>query len=474
MKKYDYDIIVIGGGAAGFVSSKLASGLGKKVAMIEKDKLGGECTLNGCVPSKALINSSRIAHKIMNAGQYGLAINSLLEINTEQVMSHVRSVVQRVYDGHRPEVFQKQGIDVLFGAPTFIDNHQILLNGKKMSANKMIISTGSSPLVPLIDGIDTVPVFTNQNIFNMERLPSSMIILGGGPIGAELGSAFNLLGVDVSVIHKYERILNKEDVELVDILSAKMTEEGVKLITGYKPVKVTLKDGRISMSIQNSNDQVQNVNAEALLVSVGRKANVEGLQLERAGVEYSLKGIKTTNTLQTTAPNIYACGDVAGPYRFSHMAEYQAKIAIINAILPFKKKVDYKNAAWATFTNPEIAHAGLTEEEARKSYGDRISIYKHEYSHIDRGKTDVSETGLGKFICDSKGRLIGAHILGARAGELIHETQIARSLGIPFYKLYSVIHIYPTFTDVVKQAAKLCYIDKLQRNPFLKFLRKFL
>ncbi len=474
MKKYDYDIIVIGGGAAGFVSSKLASGLGKKVAMIEKDKLGGECTLNGCVPSKALINTSRIARKLIDARRYGLRINSHIQINTDHVMEHVRSVVQRVYDGHRPEVFQKLGIDVLFGAPAFIDNHQIQLNGKRISAKKMIISTGSSPLIPSIEGIDTVPVYTNQNIFNMERLPSSMIILGGGPIGSELGSAFNLLGVDVSVVHKYERILNKEDVELVDVLTSQMKEEGLKLITGYKPLKVAMEDDKITMSIQDSNNLVQKISAESLLVSVGRKANVEGLHLEHAGVEYTIKGIKTSNSQQTTASNIYACGDVAGPYRFSHMAEYQAKIATMNAILPVKKQVDYKNAAWTTFTNPEIAHAGLTEEEARNHYGDRIRVYRQEYRNTDRGKTDVSEVGLGKFICDPGGRLIGAHILGERAGELIHEAQIAKSLGIPFHKLYSVIHIYPTFTDVVKHAAKLCYIERLQNNTFLKFMRKIL
>ena len=474
MNKYDYDIIVIGGGAAGFVSSKLASGLGKKVAMIEKDKLGGECTLNGCIPSKALIKTSRIAHQIINAGRYGLTIHSPLDMNTDHVMAHVRSVVQKVYDGHRPETFQSLGIDVLFGAPTFTDNHQIQLNGKRISANKFIISTGSSPHIPAIEGIDTISFLTNQNIFDLERLPSSMIVLGGGPIGAELGSAFNLLGVDVSVIHKYERILNKEDGEFVDILSEKMKEDGLKLITGYKPIKVAMEDGRIALNIQNSNNQAQKIKAESLLIAVGRKANVEGLHLENAGIEYTLKGIKTSDTLRTTAPNIYACGDVAGPYRFSHMAEYQAKIATLNAIFPLKKRVDYKDAAWSTFTSPEIAHAGLTEEEARKSYGNRIRVYKHEYRHTDRGKTDISETGLGKFICDSRGRLIGAHILGARAGEIIHEAQIAKSLGIPFYKLYSVIHIYPTFTDVVKHAARLCYIERLQNNPFLKFLRKIL
>ena len=474
MKKYDYDIIVIGAGAGGFVSSKLAAGLGKKVAMIEKDKLGGECTLNGCVPSKALIHTSQVADEIRNARRYGLAIDPCIVAGTDTVMAHVRSVVQKVYDSHPAEGFQRLGIDVLFGAPKFLDDHQIELNGKQLSAKNFIISTGSSPLIPPIEGIDTIPFLTNKTIFNLEKLPESMLVLGGGPIGVELGSAFNLLGANVFIVDQFDRILNKEDGELVDILSKKLREDGIKLITGYNPLKLVRKDGKICLTIQNSKNQIQEIKTDSILIAIGRKANVEGLDLEKAGIEYNQKGIKTSSTLQTTAPNIFACGDVAGPYQFSHMAEYQAIIATQNAFFPFKKRVNYKNVAWCTYTTPEIAHAGLTEEEAREIYGDKIKVYKYDYSNTDRGKTDVSETGMSKFICDTKGNLIGAHILGTRAGELIHEAQIAKSLGFPFYKLYSVIHIYPTFTDVVKHPAKLCYIDRLQNNPLLKLLRKFL
>jgi pyruvate/2-oxoglutarate dehydrogenase complex dihydrolipoamide dehydrogenase (E3) component len=474
MGKYDYDIVVIGGGAGGFVSSKLAAGLGRKVAMIEKDRLGGECTNSGCVPSKALIRTSRMAREIRSAGRYGLEIRAGVELGTERVMAHVRSVVQKVYAGHGPEVFQRLGIAVLFGAPVFTDNHRIELNGRSISAKKFVIATGSSPAIPSIEGIETIPYLTNQNIFALEKLPSSMIVLGAGPIGTELGSALNLLGVSVSIIHRHERILNKEDGELVDLLKGKMREEGVRLITGYSPVKGAMEKGMIVVTVENRQHQMQKIMGESLLVAAGRKANVEGLHLERAGVEYTLKGIKTTDTLQTTAPNIYACGDVAGPYRFSHMAEYQARIATLNALFPLKKRVDYQHAAWCTFTHPEIAHAGLTEEEARQEYGKGIKVYKYEYSQIDRGKTDVAETGMSKFICDPSGRLIGAHILGERAGDLIHEAQVAKSLGISFHRLYPVIHIYPTFTDMVKQPAKLCYLDRLQNNPILKVLRKFL
>lgn len=474
MAKYDYDLIVIGGGAGGFVSSKLAAGLGRKVAMIEKDKLGGECTLYGCIPSKTLIRSGQLAREIRDSKRYGLAIEPRPHINTDGVMPHVRSAVQKVYDSHLPDAFQKLGIDVLFGPPRFVDNHQIELNGKRLSAKRFIIATGSSPLIPPIEGLDTIPYLTNETIFNLEKLPASLIVLGGGPIGAELASAFNLLGADVSLVHKYDRILNREDQELVGRLSQKLTEDGVKLLTGHQSQKLRIRDGQITLTLKDAKNQTKEIQAEALLVAIGRKANVEGLDLEKAGIEYALKGIRSGPTLRTTAANIYACGDVVGPYRFSHMAEYQAIIATQNALFPFKKKVDYKNAAWCTFTTPEIAHAGLTEEEARAAYGDEIKIYRYEYSHIDRGKTDAAEFGMSKFICDPKGMLLGAHILGERAGEIIHEAQVAKSLGLPFYKLYSVIHIYPTFTDMVKHPAKLCYINKLRNNPFLKILRKFL
>jgi pyruvate/2-oxoglutarate dehydrogenase complex dihydrolipoamide dehydrogenase (E3) component len=474
MGKYDYDLIVIGAGAGGFVSSKLAAGLGKKVALIEKDRLGGECTLNGCVPSKTLIHTSQVAHEIRNATRYGLAINSPLQINTDHVMAHVRSAVQKVYDGHPKEAFQKLGIDVLFGAPRFIDNHRIELNGKGLSSKHFIISTGSSPQIPAIEGIDKVPFLTNQTVFGLERLPLSMIVLGGGPIGTELGSAFNLLGADVSIVEPYERILNREDEELVAILSKKLIHDGIKLMTGYKPLKLVKTGDQISLTIHHSKNQIQEIKADSLLVATGRRANVDGLHLEDAGVEYTLKGIKTDPALKTTAPNIYACGDVVGPYQFSHMAEYQAIIATQNALFPVKKRVNYQHVAWCTFTTPEIAHAGLTEEEARKTHGDKIRVYRYEYRNIDRGHTDAADIGMSKFICDPKGRLTGAHIIGARAGDLIHEAQIAKSLGIPFYQLYSVIHIYPTFTDVVKHAAKLCYIDRLRNNPFLKLLRRLL
>ena len=474
MPKYDYDLIVIGGGAGGFVASKLANGLGKRVAMIEKNRLGGECTLSGCIPSKALIKSGHIAHQTTNLKNYGLSAKNDIVINADNVMRHVRSVIEKVYESHQPWMFRELGIDVFFGNPHFMDNHTIELEGRRLSAKSFIISTGSSAFIPHIEGIDTVPYLTNQTFFEIEKLPSSMIVLGGGPIGIELAAAVNRLGVKVHVLEMCESILYREDRELVNILSEKLKEEGLDLHTETKALKLSWEMGQVAATIENKKRLRKEIKADSLLIAVGRKANVGGLNLENAGVEYSPKGLIVDKSLHTTAPNIYACGDVVGPYQFSHMAEYGARIAVQNAFLPFKKKVNYRDVIWCTFTDPELAHAGLTEEEARKLHGDNVKVYKYEYKNVDRAKTDVIETGMSKFIMDRKGKIIGAHILGSRAGEIIHEAQLAKSFNIPFYKLNSVIHIYPTFSDIVKQPAKLSYIDRLQNNPVLKFIRSLM
>ncbi len=474
MPGHDYDLIVLGGGAGGFVASKLANGLGKRVAMIEKNKLGGECTLSGCIPSKTLIKSGVIAHQSKNLKNYGLSAKNDIVINTGNVMKHVRSVIKKVYESHQPWMFKELGIDVFFGNPHFIDNHTIELEGRRFSAKSFIISTGSSALIPPIEGIDTVPYLTNDNFFEIEKLPSSLIVLGGGPIGIELAAAVNRLGVKVQVVEMFESVLFREDRELVNILSEKLKEEGLELHTETKALKVTGEMGRVVVTVENKDGQKTGMKADSLLVAVGRKTNVEGLNLENAGVKYGPGGIVIDESLRTTAPNIYACGDVVGHYQFSHMAEYEARIAVQNAFLPIRKKVNYRDVIWCTFTDPELAHAGLTEEEARKLHGDNIKVYKYEYKNIDRAKTDIVETGISKFIVDRKGKIIGAHILGSRAGEVIHEAQLAKSFDIPFYKLDSVIHLYPTLSDIVKQPAKLAHIDRLRNNPVLKFIRNIM
>ena len=472
---YEYDLIVIGGGAAGLVASKFAAGVGKRTALIEKGRLGGECTLYGCVPSKTLVRSASLLHQMNRLHSKGLAPSGPCRVSTQGVMAHVRSVVEEVAQGHGQEKLERLGIRVIFGDPSFVDNHVIRINGRAVSARSFIVCTGSSPLVPPIEGIDRTPYLTNQNLFAMESLPQSMIVLGAGPIGIEMAQAFAYLGVAVTVVEQAEQVLIREDRELANLLSSRLSEQGIHLRMKTKAVRLADQMGAAALTVEDATTGRQEViTASAILVAVGRKANVDGVGLEAAGIDFSSKGIKTDRRLRTTAGNIYACGDVVGPYQFSHMAEYQARIAARNALFPLKTSADYGNYAWCTFTDPEFAHAGLTESEARQAYGERIKVFRWRYNDTDRARTEAEPFGMGKFVCDNSYRLLGAHILGERAGDLIHEAQIVKTQGIPFHRLDSVIHVYPTLSDVVRQPAKMSRIERLQSSLFVKVARGLL
>jgi pyruvate/2-oxoglutarate dehydrogenase complex dihydrolipoamide dehydrogenase (E3) component len=454
------------------VACKLANGLGKKVALIEKKKLGGDCTWFGCIPSKTLIKSAYIAHQIKRVEQFGLKASRPIELNTDNVMAHVRSVVETDAAGHPAQSYEDEGINVFFDSPQFLDNHRIQLSDKVLSAKSFIVCTGSHPFVPDIEGLDSVPYLTNETIFDLDALPKSMIVLGAGPIGIELAASLNRLGVKVTVLLRSSRILKKEDEELSERLAEVLQDEGLEIMTDTKSLSFSGKPGKITAEIERDSTR-GSLQAESLLVAVGRRPNLGGLGLDKAGVEHDETGIKADHHLRTTAKNIYACGDVVPPYLFTHIAEYEAVIATTNACfgLPIKS-TNYDNVLWCTYTDPELARAGLTEEQAREKYGDGIRVYRWEHKDVDRAKTDLATEGLSKFICDKKGHLLGIHILGHGAAELMHEAQLAKSQGIPFTKIASTIHAYPSYSDGVRQPAKRCYIDMLQDNPFLKTARK--
>lgn len=471
-RKYDYDVVVLGGGSAGLVAAKLANGLGKKVALIEKRKLGGDCTWFGCVPSKALIKSANVAHQISRLEEFGLKSDSAVKLNADNVMAHVRSVVQADADGHPPESFEGEGIDVLFGASKFLDNHRIRLGEKEITSAKFIICTGSHPFIPAIEGIEQIPYLTNETIFDLDKLPQSMIVLGGGPIGSEICCAMNRLGVEVTVVEKAGHILSREEDEFAVRLMDSLKAEGIEFLTETEVVKLAQQDGRIVATVRNSQGGSSQISAESILIAVGRRPNLEGIDLEKAGVDFDTRGIKVDRFLRTSARNIYAAGDVVPPYLFTHMAEYEAIVAGTNACLPIERRVNYKHVLWCTYTDPELARAGLTEQQAREQYGDNVRIYRWEHKDVDRAKTDLATNGVSKFVCNKKGKLLGIHILGHGAAELMHEAQLVKSLGLSFKKVASVIHAYPSYSDSVRQPAKRCYIDILQNNFLIKLLKK--
>ncbi len=474
---FDYDALVIGGGAAGLVAATGAAMLGAKTALIEKNKLGGDCTWYGCIPSKALLKSAQVFSLINRLQEFGISVSPKPAYDPARVMSHVRDIVKKVSTHHPAEVFEQRGIKVFFGSPRFAGARSIELEGKRISAKRVIICTGSHPFVPSIEGLKESGYLTNETVFDLERLPGSIAVLGGGPIGIEIAQAFCRLGVEVSVIEMMDRVLFREDKETAGVLTGALVKEGVRIYTGKKAVSF-LKEGALTaITLEDKNKSLSVVKAERVLVAVGRAPNVAGLDLERAGVKYSNKGIEVDATLKTSAAAVYACGDVVGPYQFSHIAEYQAIIAAGNALFPFKRKADYGAVAWCTFTDPELAHLGLTEEEAKAKYPG-AKVYRARYAGNDRAVTDLEEGGLAKVICDRKGRILGAHIAGANAGEIMHEYVVAKSARLKISSLSSAIHVYPTLAQVVKRTADEYYTDFLNSGWFkrackimLKFLR---
>ncbi len=469
---YNYDVVVIGAGSAGLVACKLANGLGKKVALIEKRKIGGDCTWFGCIPSKTLIKSANQAHQVTRLGEFGLETKEPIELNTDKVMEHVRAVVQADADGHPPESYEAEGINVLFGSGHFLDNHKFKLDQKVISSKKFIICCGSHPFVPSIEGLEKIDYLTNETIFDLEVLPKSMIVLGAGPIGIELSAALNRLGVKVTMLQRSADILKKDDPELTSRLLGILKDEGLILLTNTEVKSFSRNGDKITVYIEDKEQVKQQIEAESVLVAVGRRPNTEGLELEKAGVEFDSKGIKVDEHLRTTAKNIYAAGDIVPPYLFTHIAEYEAVIAGTNACLPFPiKKTNYDNVLWCTYTDPELAHAGLTEQQARELHGDQIKIYRWDHKDVDRARTDLAQNGLTKIICGPKGKILGIGILGHSAGEIMHEVQLAKSLNKPFSKIASVIHAYPSYSDAIRQPAKKCYIDILQDNFFIKLIK---
>jgi len=469
-----YDVVVIGAGSGGISAAHLARGFGKQVALVEKSKIGGDCTWYGCVPSKALIRAGEIAYAIKHHGDFELRLKGSWKLDARDALSFVRKIREQVYSGETPDVFREKGIDVLLGAAKFLDPQRLLIGDQVVAARKFIIATGSHPLVPSIDGLNTVPFYTNETIFDLDRLPASLIVLGGGPIGVELAAAFNRLGVKVTIIEMLDRILIREEPELVAILTQQLQEEGVCISTSTKAVRIRSQSGLIGLEAQVDGDQKVVFEAEVLLVAVGRQPNVQGLDLEKAGVDYTPNGISINSYMQTTMPHIFACGDVASPFLFSHVAEYQATIAVRNAVLPrfLWKKGNYSNVPWCTFTDPELARWGFTEEEARDRFGSRIRVFRFPLSGVDRAKTDGATRGMSKLITDKKGKLLGIHVLAPHAGEVLHEALVAKQQGVPLQKLAEMIHIYPTYNDLIKRPAAQCFVEVLQDRWFIRWLQQ--
>ena len=458
-----FDLIVIGSGAAGLTSAFTALGFGKKVLIIEKHKSGGECTWSGCVPSKGLINEAKDVHIARKFSE--------INVDTSEVLQRVRQISEGIYEHETPEVLEAAGAVFVQGAAQFVSSKVLSVNGEHYRGKKVMIATGSSPMVPPIPGLESVPYLTNDNFFEQDSLPSSIILLGAGAIGMELSQAMNRLGVSVTVIEMTPEVMFREEPEFAALIRQKLTDEGVVFHIGTKAVRVDKHENGIRVLTEKDGIESK-VDAETVLVALGRSPNISGLNLDAAGIKAE-RGVVVDKYLQTSAKGVYACGDVAGPYLLSHMANFQGKIATINALFPVRRKACYEHVAWCTFTDPEFARAGLTEAEARAEHGDSIRVYHYNFDKLDRAKTKAGDMGRIKLITSRKGKVLGAHILGERAGELIAEVQVMKTLGLNFAKLQGVIHPYPTYSDALRQLAQQVFLDNLLNHPIIKFFRSF-
>lgn len=454
------DFIIIGGGGAGLTAAFTANGFGKKVILIEKDKVGGECTWNGCVPSKALIKSSKIAYSIQNAQRYGIETTDAFE--AKDVMNHVRSIQNKVYTHETPEVLEEKGIEVIIGKAEFISKNTVKVNDLTIKGKKIILATGSKPMIPKINGLDSIDYLTNETIFKLDQPPKSLGIVGAGPIGIELAQSFNRLGTEVHVFLRDNKILKKENDRIASLVKSTLSKEGVIFHDNYSMAKVSSENNHILINGQLA--------IEELLIATGRRVDYSALNLPLATIELNEKGtIKTDDYLRTTNKNVYCCGDVIGPYRLSHMAYEQGKTAVMNAILPINQKIAYKHIIWGVFTDPEVAHLGVKKDyDANKTF-----TFELDFESNDRSMTDLETDGLIIVVTDHHYKILEVNILGPRAGELIHHFQLLKTLKIPLYKVESLIYAYPTYSEVLREAGKKAKLHRINNNFFVKIYRRF-
>jgi pyruvate/2-oxoglutarate dehydrogenase complex dihydrolipoamide dehydrogenase (E3) component len=449
-----YDVIVIGGGAAGLTAAAVTGELGKKTALVERERLGGDCTWTGCVPSKALLKVAKVAHSIRTADRYGISAAPPV-VDMAVLRRHLQATIQEVYQHETPEAIAKRNIEIVPGDARFVDAHTIRVGERVMRAKKFVIATGGRAAVPPIPGLADVPYMTNHNLFDSDRLPGHLLIMGAGPIGMEMGQAHARLGARVTIIG--DQVMARDEPEAVSVLRQVFEREGIKiiqaLVTGARQqgedIVLTLNDGR-------------EVRGDTLLVAVGRTPNIEGLELEKAGVAFTKQGIPVNPRLQTSVPHIYAAGDVTTGPKFTHYAGYQGSVAGRNALLPFgKANGQVTHLPWVTFTDPEVAHAGMTEAEARQQFGEAVKVFTLPLAEGDRSVAEDDTEGFVKLVYRGSGDLLGATVVAARAGEMIIEYQLVIQKKISLRKLAGVIHAYPTYSDVAKKALSNLMIGEL-------------
>ena len=454
------------------IAGEVAAKMGVKAALVERHRVGGDCLWTGCVPSKALLASAKAAHTIRHAEGYGLQASDAPDFDTAGVWQRIRRIQQEIATGDdNPDKYKDLGVDLLMGEASFEGEHKVRVGERVLSCRFAVVCTGSRPAAPTVEGLDEIGYLTSESVFELERAPRSLIVVGGGPIGIEMAQAMNRLGVKTTVLQRASRILERDEAALAEVLLAKLRSEGLSVELNAELVGAG-KDGG-EKSIRGRIDGRDVIwRAEEVLVAAGRKPNIEALHLDRVGVMTGARGIIVDDKLRTSAGWVYAAGDCAGRFLFTHSAGAEAVTALRNMFFPGSAKAP-STVPWTTFTDPELAHVGVTAEEAREKLGeDGYRVYEWDLSHSDRARAEGATEGRIVAVTDAKFKLIGAHILAPAAGEMIAQFTLALNQGLRLTPDFgNLVQVYPTFSTSVSQMAAEATYGQLQR-PFLRTLRR--
>lgn len=472
MKK-DYNVVVIGAGSGGLVSAYICAVLKAKVALIEKNKMGGDCLNTGCVPSKALLRTASILSQIKRHRDFGLKSASA-EFDFSTVMERVQRIIKKIEPHDSVERYTKMGVECIQGEAEILSPYEVRVGKRVLTTKNIIVATGASPTIPKIEGLSNTGFFTTETIWNLREQPKRLAVIGGGPIGSELSQAFARLGTQVTQIHRGPQLLHREDAVIAKIMEKRFLAEGVALRLKTTPTSVRL-DGSNKVLVLRGTEGTSELNFDQLLVAVGRKPRVEGFGLEKLGIELDSKGrIKADAYSRTNIKNIFACGDVTSPYQFTHMASHQAWYCAVNALFkPFKKfKIAWSTIPWVTYTDPEIARVGLNEKEA-KAKGVSYELAEYRLDDLDRAITEGEDHGLVRVLTvPGKDKILGATLCGYHAGDLLPEFVTAMKHRLGLGSILSTIHAYPTMSEANKYAAGVWKKTHAPQN-LLRMIEKF-
>lgn len=462
-----YNLVVIGGGTAGLVTAAGAAGLGAKVALVEKQFLGGDCLNVGCVPSKAILRAARAVAAVRAAGEYGVRVPPGVSVDFGAAMERMRRLRADISPHDSARRFTDLGVDVFLGPARFTGPDTVEVGGRTLRFSKAVIATGARASAPPINGIKDVPYLTNETLFSLTERPRRLGIIGAGPIGCEMAQSFARFGSEVLLIEAEHGILPREDRDAAGIVQAALERDGVRLLCCGKNLRLSRADGGVRLQVESHGRGYDEV-VDQLLVAVGRAPNVEGLDLEKAGVAFDRKGVKVDDHLRTTHPRIYACGDICSPYQFTHAADFMARIVIQNALFLGRARASALTIPWATYTSPEIAHVGLYEKEAQAK-GIAVDTFTQELAKVDRAILDGETEGFVR-VHTRKGtdEIVGATIVAEHAGDLISELTLAMKGRLGLSAVGAAIHPYPTQAEAVRRTGDL--YNRTRLTPFVKAL----